>query len=107
MVATEALLSDGTQEMTYKVALRLAALYKFMHSDHTEQVFREMRQIYTFRSKIVHGDSGLEKHRYLKRGDTSISSAMQRLSILRTAFAVLIAIRYFGYQETRCFPSYR
>jgi hypothetical protein len=27
IIAMEALLSDGTQEMTYKVALRLAALY--------------------------------------------------------------------------------
>ena len=46
MIAMEALLSDGTQEMTHKVAMRLAGLCKLKGDSRCEQAFKEMKQIY-------------------------------------------------------------
>jgi hypothetical protein len=90
MIAMEALLSDGTQEMTHKVAMRLAALYKMIDPARSEQVFREMKRIYTFRSKIVHGDADLDKYRRLERGGTPVPAVDAAVEHLRNAFTVLI-----------------
>jgi hypothetical protein len=90
IIAMEALLSDGTQEMTYKVALRLAALYKILDPSRAAQAFSEMKRIYKFRSKIVHGASDLDKGREIERGEGKISVIDAALEHLRNAFAVLI-----------------
>jgi hypothetical protein len=90
IIAMEALLSDGTQEMTYKVALRLAALYKILDPSRAAQAFSEMKRIYKFRSKIVHGASDLDKGREIERGEAKIIVIDAALEHLRNAFAVLI-----------------
>ena len=90
MIAMEALLSDGPQEMTHKVAMRLGALYKIADPARSEQAFREMKRIYTFRSKIVHGDADLDKYREVDRDGSRISAVDAAVDHLRTAFAVLI-----------------
>jgi hypothetical protein len=56
MIALEALLSDSSQEMTHKIAIRTAALYKLHGSLDAVDVLREVKDIYGFRSKIVHGN---------------------------------------------------
>jgi hypothetical protein len=90
MIAMEALLSDDSQEITHKVAMRLAALYKIVEPVRSEQAFREMKRIYTFRSKIVHGGADLDKYRILDRGGASVAAVDAAVEHLRTAFAVLI-----------------
>jgi hypothetical protein len=90
MVAMEALLSDDRQEMTHKVAMRLAALYKIVNPSLVEQAFKEVKAVYNFRSKIVHGDANLDKFRYITRNGAQISAISAAVEHLRTAFAVLI-----------------
>ena len=90
MIAVEALLSDGVQEMTHKVALRLATLYKTFDRSRVEQVFAEMKQIYAFRSNIVHGSADLDKRREITRDKGKISTIDAAVEHLRIAFAVLI-----------------
>ncbi len=90
MIAMEALLSDGAQEMTHKVAMRLAGLYKIADRSRSEQAFKEMKDIYTFRSKIVHGSATLERHRQVDREGIKISVADAAVEHLRNAFGVLI-----------------
>ena len=90
IIAMEALLSDGIQEMAYKVAMRLAALYKTFDRPRAMQVFREMKQIYGFRSKVVHGSADLDKDREIKRGEEKVLAIDAALEHLRNAFAVLI-----------------
>lgn len=90
MVALEALLSDGTQEMTHKVAMRLAALYKIADRPRALQAFTEMKRIYGFRSKVVHGSADLDKDREIKRGEEKVPATDAALEHLRNAFAVLI-----------------
>jgi hypothetical protein len=90
MIAMEALLSDGTQEMTHKVAMRLAALYKIVNPTRAERAFKEIKDIYTFRSKIVHGDANLKKHREINREGTRIPAINAAVEHLRTAFDVLM-----------------
>jgi hypothetical protein len=93
MIAMEALLSDGTQEMTHKVSMRLAGLYKIADHSRTEEIFMEMKRIYAFRSKIVHGEADLDKHREITRRGIKISAVDAAVEHLRCAFAVLIKHR--------------
>jgi hypothetical protein len=90
IIAVEALLSDGTQEMTYKVAMRLAALYKILDGSRAMAAFAEMKRIYGFRSKVVHGSADLDKDREINRGGEKIATIDAALEHLRNAFAVLI-----------------
>jgi hypothetical protein len=90
IIAMEALLSDGTQEMTHKVAMRLAALYKILDGSRAVTAFAEMKRLYGFRSKVVHGSADLDKDREINRGDEKIATIDAALEHLRNAFAVLV-----------------
>lgn len=90
MIAMEALLSDDRQEMTHKVAMRLAGLYKIVDRSRSEQAFRELKRIYSFRSKIVHGDADLDKHREIDRDGARVPAVNAAVEHLRTAFGALI-----------------
>jgi hypothetical protein len=90
VIAMEALLSDDNQEMTHKVAMRMATLYKLIDISRTEQIFKETKQIYRFRSKIVHGDADLYKFREIDRSGERISTVDAAIEHLRTAFSILI-----------------
>jgi len=90
MIAMEALLSDGPQEMTHKIAMRVAALYKIFDPERSEQVFKEMKRIYLFRSKIVHGDSDLDKFREIDRDGGKVTAVNAAVEHLRIAFWMLI-----------------
>jgi len=90
VTAMEALLSDGTQEMTYKVAMRLGALYKILDSRRATQAFTEVKKIYAYRSKIVHGSADLEKGREIGRGEGKIATIDAAIEHLRNAFFVLV-----------------
>ena len=89
MIAMEALLSDDTQELTHKVAMRLGALYKLIGSNSAEAAFREIKRIYAFRSKIVHGDVSKKKDREIDRDGLRIPAIDAALQHLRTAFLAL------------------
>ncbi len=68
-IALEALLSDdGHQEMTHKLAMRIAFLSKFFDdNDKTpDKVFKDVKDIYSYRSAIVHGSTKLDKKRMIK-----------------------------------------
>jgi hypothetical protein len=52
--------------------------------------FTEMKRIYGFRSKVVHGSPDLTKYREVKRGEERIPATDAALEHLRNAFAVLI-----------------
>lgn len=90
MIAMEALLSDGAQEMTHKVAMRLGALYKIADPARSEQAFKELKDVYRFRSMIVHGEANLDKHREIDRGGETIPAVDAAVEHLRNAFSVLI-----------------
>lgn len=90
MIALEALLSDGTQETTHKVAMRLGALYKISDRPRAVQAFTEIRRIYGFRSKVVHGSADLDKGREINRSEEKVTAIDAALEHLRNVFAVLI-----------------
>jgi Apea-like HEPN len=56
-IGLEALFADGNQEMTHKIALRAAALYKLTDPSKSRDVFKEIKEVYKLRSAIVHGDN--------------------------------------------------
>jgi len=90
IIAMEALLSDGMQEMTHKVAIRVAGLYKISNRRRPEQAFVEMKRIYKFRSSIVHGSDDLDKYREIVRNGDKMSAVDAAVEHLRNAFAVLL-----------------
>ena len=67
-IALEALLSDGDpQEMTHKLALRVAAISQLVpgQSKSADQVFKDIKAVYKLRSQIVHGRVPREKDRVI------------------------------------------
>jgi hypothetical protein len=90
MIGLEALLSDGNQEMTHKIAMRVAALYK-LHSPATSfTAFRELKKIYEFRSKVVHGSADLDINASMARGDATIQIVDAAIEHLRFALNALV-----------------
>jgi hypothetical protein len=61
-----------------------------IHSSNVERAFREMKRIYTFRSKIVHGADDAVKFREIDRDGTKVSATSAAVEHLRVAFDVLI-----------------
>ncbi|QMV18757.1 hypothetical protein GOB94_08730 [Granulicella sp. 5B5] len=57
-IGMEALLSDSSEEITHKLALRLAAVVsKSEVSDLSARtIFKEVKLVYRFRSAVIHGD---------------------------------------------------
>ena len=90
MIGIEALLSEATQEMTFKVAMRMAALYKVQpHPAGGFDVLREMKSIYGQRSKVVHGaDYDLEK--LLERPNSKVRVVDAAIEHLRLALSILL-----------------
>ena len=90
MIAMEALLSDDSKEMTHKVAMRLGGLYKIADRSRSRQAFKELKRIYEFRSKIVHGAANLDPNRELTRDGEKIRTIDAAIDHLRAALGVLI-----------------
>jgi hypothetical protein len=71
-IAMEALLSDDErQEMTHKLALRMAALSRLSKNNKQEpvEVFHAVKKIYRHRSAIVHGSTKPSKKREIALSD--------------------------------------
>ncbi len=54
MTSFEAMFSDGSTEITYKIRLRVAGLLRFLGFD-SVNIFNKIRDAYSLRSKLVHG----------------------------------------------------
>jgi hypothetical protein len=89
-IGLEALLSDGNQEMTYKVGIRMAALALLSGHPSPSSVVADMKSVYKYRSAVVHGDaSQLTKCRIMKRDGQSVPTAKVALEYLRLALRVV------------------
>jgi hypothetical protein len=57
-IGMEAILSDSNDEITHKLALRLAAIvsYAKLSDRSAQQIFKEVKAIYRFGSAVIHGD---------------------------------------------------
>lgn len=90
-IGLEALLSDGDgNEMTHKLALRLAALKKLNNED-AAQTFKEVKNIYAVRSSIVHGGRRSKK----KNKMTNEEAAKKALTFISDCIKTLLENRDF------------
>jgi hypothetical protein len=92
-IALEALLSDGNQEMTHKLALRVAALLKLEENpmSHPAQAFSDVKKIYSYRSEIVHGSKNPEKKRIIKiTEEKSVPAHTLLIDYLKMTLRVLL-----------------
>jgi hypothetical protein len=93
-IGLESLLSDDNrQEMTHKLAMRMGALAKLENASekNPSQVFNEIKQIYSYRSALVHGSSKTDKSREIVMSDSSkIPTSTLAIEYLRMAIKVLI-----------------
>jgi hypothetical protein len=93
-IAMEALLSDeDRQEMTHKLALRMAALSSLAEdSEKTPiEVYRAIKHIYSFRSAVVHGSTKASSKREIAISEKEkIPTVTAAINYLRMAIKVLI-----------------
>jgi len=87
MIGLEALLSDGNQEMTHKVAMRMAGLYKISALTKSLLALQEMKHLYQIRSTIVHGGT-VDKDQTLRRDGQKIGVADAAIEHLRMALKI-------------------
>jgi hypothetical protein len=95
-IALEALLSDTEQqEISHKMALRMAALSKLDPQIGVPpySVFQHMKAIYKYRSAIVHGNSTTQKLRSLRIPEyesDAVSTTDMAIYYLRRLLVVLM-----------------
>ena len=90
-IGMEALLSDSNEEMTHKLAMRIASLSVLDTGklDPT-QIMQEVKDVYRFRSAVVHGDlKNIERRREVVTGGKKILTATLALNILAMLLRVL------------------
>lgn len=92
-IAMEALFGDGdNQEMTHKLALRMAALSSLdaRRERSTFDVFQDTKTIYKFRSKVVHGrkEKEIDKVRFINQSTGKVPVVEIALANLRQAIRV-------------------
>ena len=90
----EALFGDGdNQEMTHKLALRMAALLSLdaRRERSSLDIFEDTKTIYKFRSKVVHGRKGkeIDKVRFINHPTGEVPAVEAALANLRQAIRVL------------------
>jgi hypothetical protein len=93
-IGLEALLSDDDhQEMTHKLAMRVGALSKLAKDRFKKpyDVFQEVKQIYAYRSAVVHGSTTTPKKKEIKIGESrSIPAGDLAIEYLRRVLKILI-----------------
>lgn len=93
-IAIEVLLTDDSrQEITHKLALRMAALSKLSKDgDHVPaEVYSAIKKIYSYRSAVVHGSTKASKNREISlAGKEKVSAVTAAINYLRMALTVLI-----------------
>jgi hypothetical protein len=104
-IAMEALFGDDdNQEMTHKLALRMAALSSLDPKGERSalEVFKDTKMIYKFRSKVVHGRKGkdVEKVRFITQPTGKIRAVEVALANLRQAIRVFAEHPQFLDPET-------
>lgn len=102
-IALEALLaSDGNQEMTHKLALRVGALVGVVGGldKSPKQAFDDIKRIYKYRSAIVHGSHTLDNKRMISVGDNERVPA-QLLAIDYLKFVLKALIEFPEYRNPK------
>ncbi|WP_415841491.1 hypothetical protein, partial [Paenibacillus xylanexedens] len=92
-IAMEALLSDGgTGELTHKLALRMATIFKIspITSYTPDMVFDIVKKIYAYRSSIVHG--GKVKNQEITLQELGLTLPTPRLAIILLKIAMKVLI---------------
>ncbi|HMT28782.1 MAG TPA: HEPN domain-containing protein [Bacteroidia bacterium] len=94
VIALEALLGGNDKgELVHKLALRVAALFKkFDIEKNSFEVFTQVKKIYNFRSKLIHGNTKLSTNKLIQGDNTNGSLNEIRLAndFLRKILKILI-----------------
>jgi hypothetical protein len=107
MIAIEALLSDDTsQEITHKLALRIAVLSKFdtMVKETPNVIFEQIKKIYSFRSAVVHGSSSANKKKEIKLSTKEVVPAVKK-GIEYVRMIIRVLLNYPRYQDPKLIDS--
>lgn len=92
-IGLEALLSDSPQEMTFKLAARVAALTRILpdYSKCPYEVYCDLKKIYDYRSAIVHGSTKADKKREIVYRDKErVPTSAMAIDYLRLILRILI-----------------
>jgi hypothetical protein len=93
-IGLESLLAGGERnEITHKLALRMAALSTLDQSNQRDavKIFRDIKEIYSFRSAVAHGSSKTTKKREIAiKEDETIPVVTAAINYLRMALGILL-----------------
>ncbi|HEY0071605.1 MAG TPA: hypothetical protein VGE04_16695 [Chloroflexia bacterium] len=92
-IGMEALLSNDSQEVIHKLSLRMAALAPLSRAvmPAPVQVFRAMKKIYSYRSKVAHGNApGTKEQSITIEGIGELPTLHAAVMFLRMALSVLL-----------------
>ena len=92
MTAFEALLSNESAEITYKIRIRVAGLLHALGFN-TIAVFTQMRDAYSLRSKLVHGSKTKEKNKDLL--EFARQHTHEIINYTRICFLICLQLRNF------------
>lgn len=83
---------DEKQEMTHKLALRVAAISKLdkIFDYNPTEIFAAIKKIYAYRSAVAHGSKDAEKKREIEIRGNKISTVELAIELLRKSLIVLL-----------------
>ncbi|HTR81895.1 MAG TPA: hypothetical protein VMM58_09715 [Bacteroidota bacterium] len=106
-IGIEALLSDdNNQEIIHKLALRIAALSELdtLVKEDAKVIFKQVKEIYSFRSAVVHGSAKSKDKREIKLSKKTVVPTVKKgMEYLRMIIRVLL--NHPRYQDPRVIDS--
>lgn len=99
-IGLEVLLGKGAEAISYKIRMRAAALASLRPDREPEEVLKQVKAIYDFRSKVVHGDaSGKRKGKKLDQDDDTRFLEQRQVATDMLRFIVDVLVEHPRYLD--------
>lgn len=95
-IGLEALLGSGFSEVVHRLSLRASALLGHRWGLSSFEIYKAMRDLYSIRSKIVHGDSKPYEEPMIKVGNERMHASRFAVGALSSLLKLLVADRSFA-----------
>lgn len=95
-IGLEAMLGAGMGETVHRISLRAAALLTQAGGGSSKTVYTAMKEMYSYRSRVVHGTPGPHKKDLLQIDGIPIHASRFALSVLRSLVNIALADSTFS-----------
>jgi hypothetical protein len=94
-IGIEALVGTGSNELVNRISMRAAAMLRTIGLGPSADLAKDIRNIYTYRSQVVHGNPGPYKHFELHNDDGTFVHATRMATMVLTCLLKI----YFKHQD--------